>query len=76
LEGTNYSDEAFRQKFVFAFDSLVDADLQLQNLPARIELNQGMKPVQAVKNRIVGTVIAKARVETRSIEAVSDSTAL
>src|SRR5258707_13031682 len=31
---------------------------------------------QWVNQRIVGTVIAKASVETRSIEAVSDSTAL
>jgi hypothetical protein len=33
---SNYSDENFREKFAFAFDLLVDADLQLQNLPAKI----------------------------------------
>jgi hypothetical protein len=33
---SNYSDEKFRAKFAFVFDLLVDADLQLQNLPAKI----------------------------------------
>ena len=37
LEGSNYSDDDFKQKFAFAFDLLVDADLQLQNLPSKIK---------------------------------------
>ena len=37
LEGSNYSDQDFKQKVAFAFDLLVDADLQLQNLPSKIK---------------------------------------
>jgi hypothetical protein len=31
-----YSDQAFKQKFAFAFDMLVDADVQLQKFAERI----------------------------------------
>ena len=41
--------------------------------PALVEIDC---PFQWLNQSIVGTVIAKAKVETRSIEAASDSTAL